>query len=90
MKTLKGNSFANKLPDLPTLEMKNDWPKFWMIMEHWLTKPKSSVGNSGRLSHIHSDDEFNDVEASMVVDDALVSVLNGNALKTSCFKGSVP
>ena len=51
-----------------------------MIIEHWLTKPKYSAGKSDRLAHIDSEDEFNNVTASMAVGDALVSVLNGDAL----------
>ena len=54
-----------------------------MIMEHWLTKPKYSVGKRGKLAHIDSNDEFNNVKASMAIDDALVSVLTGDALKSS-------
>ena len=69
------------MPNLPKLEMEKDWPKLWMIIEHWLTKPKYSAGKSDRLTHIDSEDEFNNVTASMGVDDALVSVLAGDALK---------
>ena len=80
MQTLKENSFANKLPNLPKLVTKKDWPKFWMIIEHWLTKPKYSVGKSGRFTHIDSNDEFKNIKASTAVDDTLVSVLDGDTL----------
>ena len=52
-----------------------------MIMGHWLTKPKYSFRKSGRLAHINSDDKFNNILASIAVDDALVSMLAGDTLK---------
>ena len=58
-----------------------------MIMEHWLTKPKYSVGKIDRLVHIDSDNEFNNIKVSMVVNDALVSVLGGDTLKRSFTRG---
>ena len=81
METLQENSIANKLPKLPKLVTKANWPKFWLIMEHWLTKPKYSVGKGGKLTHVDSNDEFNNVKASGYVDDALVGVLDGNVLR---------
>ena len=32
MKTMLDNSLSNKLPALPKLETKKDWPHFWMKM----------------------------------------------------------
>ena len=69
------------MTNLPKLVTNKGWPKFWMIMEHWLTKPKYSVGKSGRLTHIDSDNEFNNVKVSMAADDALVSILDVNILE---------
>ena len=75
-KTMMEISFSNKLPALLKLETKKDWPQFWMIMQHYLTK-----GKINKLEHVDSGNEFNNVKASMALDDALVTIINGDALK---------
>ena len=42
---------------------------------------KYFIGRINKLKHVDSADEFNNVKASMALDDALVTVLKGNALK---------
>ena len=81
MKTLRGNSFTNKLHTLSKLETKKDWLQFWMIMQHYLTKPKYSVGKIKKLEHVDHDDKFNNVKASMAINDALITDLKGYTLK---------
>ena len=54
-------------------------------MEHWFAKPKYSVGKGGKLAHVDSDNEFNNAKASGFADDALVTVLEGDALKKFLF-----
>ena len=90
MKTLHKNFIGKKLPKLPKLTTKADWPKFWLIMEHWLTKPRYSVRKGGKLSRVDSDDEFNNVKASGFINDDLVLVLKGDALKKFLFTMNTP
>ena len=80
METLQENSIANKLPKLPKLVTKANWPKFWLIMEHWLAKPKYSDGKGGKIAYFTSDDELNNVNVSGFDDDALVIVLYRDVL----------
>ena len=50
-------------------------------MQHYLTKPKYSAGKINKLKHIGSDEKFINVKASMALDDTLVTILKGDALK---------
>ena len=85
MKTLHNNSITDKFPRLPKLAMKADWPKFWLIVEHCLTKPKYYVSKGLKLTHVINTDKFNNVKALGFVDDALVGVLDGDTLKKFLF-----
>ena len=55
-------------------------------MQHYLSKPKYSPGKIGKLKHIDLPGEFNNVKASMAVEDAIFPILKGDALKKFLFR----
>jgi len=70
---------SKKMPPLPKLDKKSDWPAFWRVMKHYLTKTKYSPGKIGKLQHVTSADEYNNEVASKNVPDALLLILTGDA-----------
>ena len=67
------------MPPLPKLDKKADWPAFWRVMQHWLTKSKYSPGKINKLQHVTSADDLNNEVASKNVYDALFMIMTGDA-----------
>ena len=82
MRTLNDNasSSLNEMPTLPRLETTKEWPHFWTIMNHYLSKKKYSYGKIRRLEYIDAPGEYNNFKASLAITDALVPVLKGDTI----------
>ena len=70
---------TKKMPPLPKLDTKEDWPKFWRVMRHYLSKSKYSPGKVNKLEHVTSANDLNNEVASKNVYDALFMIMTGDA-----------
>ena len=88
LQSIKDNSSSGpgKIPVLLKLDTKKDWPTFWHVIQHYLSKKKYSVGKIGMLEHVDTLDDFNNVKGSMVVTGALIPVLKGDAINKFLFR----
>ena len=88
IQSIKDNSLSvpGKMPLLPKLDMKKDWPNFWHAIQHYLSKKKYSVSKIRKLKHVETLGNYNNVEAPMAVAGAFVPILKGKALNKFLFQ----
>ena len=68
-----------KLPALPVLEIKAEWPKFWDIIQHYLHTSTYDIGLGLTIRHDNLGTDYDNAAISARIDDILLSKLDEDA-----------
>ena len=88
IQSIKDNSLSvpGKMPLLPKLDMKKDWPNFWHVIQHYVSKKKYSVSKIRKLKHVETLGNYNNVEAPLAVAGTLVQSSKARTSTSSSFR----
>ena len=89
LKDLRADSAASTISKIPIISKDSDWPQFWHIIQHYLTKEKFLVNLCSTITHVSDHNEFNNTKQSATPGDLLVSAVKGNALAMFWNTGTV-